>query len=155
MDKLIQQSVFLPCSPEIAFQMFTVNRHLEQWLTQEADVEPVAGGKYELFWAPNDKENDSTIGCKVLAVEPNKLLSFEWKGTRKLKHVMNEVRPLTHVMVFFLPQAEGTEIHLLHTGWRDTPEWEEAKQFFTMAWNMSFQSLQKYLAKQEVEKCCE
>jgi uncharacterized protein YndB with AHSA1/START domain len=155
MDLLIQQSVFLPCPPAAAFQMFTENRHLQNWLTQEADVEPVAGGKYELYWAPADKANDSTIGCKVLAIEPNKLLSFEWKGPRKFKHVMNEVRPLTHVMIFFLPQAEGTEVHLLHTGWRDTPEWEEARQFFEMAWKLSFQSLQKYVQQQEVEKCCE
>ncbi|UCD26759.1 MAG: SRPBCC domain-containing protein [Candidatus Bathyarchaeota archaeon] len=80
MDRIIYQSTSLKCDLQIAFEMFTINEHLEKWLTQVADVEPKVGGKYELFWNPEDKENDSTIGCKILALHLNKLLSFEWKG---------------------------------------------------------------------------
>ena len=78
-DKIIYHSTRLKCDLKKAFQMFTVNKHLEKWLTQVADVEPKVGGKYELFWNPQDRENDSTIGCKILALQPNKFLSFEWK----------------------------------------------------------------------------
>lgn len=97
MDKVIHKSVKLSCGPAQAFQFFTGSEHLASWLTNAAEVEPVAGGKYELFWAPDDRENDSTIGCKVLAIEENKLLVFEWKGTRQFASLMNEARPLTHV----------------------------------------------------------
>lgn len=86
-----------------------------------ADVEPKVGGKYELFWNPEDKENDSTIECKVLALHLNKFLSFEWKGPKQFRHFMNDVRPLTNVVIAFVPYVEGTEVHLLHNGWRDTP----------------------------------
>nr|WP_241254428.1 SRPBCC domain-containing protein [Brevibacillus sp. SYP-B805] len=152
---MIQLSLQINRPVEEVFRMFTVNEHLQGWLTQEANVEPMVGGRYELYWNPANKEVDSTIGCKVLAIEENKLLAFEWKGSSQFHHVMNEVRPLTHVMVFFYPREEGTEIHLLHTGWRDTPEWEEAREWFTKAWSMSFSSLEKYLNRQSVEKCCE
>ena len=143
MDKVIYQSIKLGNTPQNAFKMFTENEHLEKWLTNEADVEPRVGGKYELFWVPGDMENNNTLGCKVLALDPGKLISFEWKGPPQYRF-MNEVIPLTHVVVTFIPCEEGTEIHLIHTGWRDTPEWEEARQWFDKAWMLAFSDLQEY-----------
>ena len=144
MDKIIYHSISLKCKPHKAFELFTINKHLERWLTKVADVEPKVGGKYELFWNPEDRENDSTIGCKILAIAPSKFLSFEWKGPKQFKHFMNNVRPLTNVVIFFIPHAEETEVHLLHTGWRDTSEWEEARQWFSKAWEMALSELQNY-----------
>ena len=149
MDKVIYHLTTLKCSPEKASEMFTVNEHLERWLTESADVEAQVGGKYELYWNPEDRENDSTIGCKILALRPNRLLSFEWKGPKQFKHFMNEIRPLTNVVVSFIPSPEGTEVHLLHTGWRDTPEWEEARQWFDKSWRMALTELDKYVTGRE------
>jgi uncharacterized protein YndB with AHSA1/START domain len=152
MDKIIYHSTKLKCDAQKAFEMFTVNKHLEKWLANVADVEPEVGGKYELFWNPADRENDSTIGCKILALQPNKFLSFEWKGPKQFKHFMNERRPLTNVAVIFFPSKKGTEIHLLHTGWEATREWEEARQWFDKAWLTALTELQKYVDKIETEK---
>jgi uncharacterized protein YndB with AHSA1/START domain len=125
--------------------MFTVNKHLEKWLTKIADVEAKVGGKYELFWNPEDKENDSTIGCKILSIQPNRFLSFEWKGAKQFKHIMNEVRPLTNVVAFFIPTNEGTEVHILHTGWRETEEWKKGFEWFERTWTMVLTELEKYV----------
>jgi uncharacterized protein YndB with AHSA1/START domain len=148
LDKIIDRSVILKCSPSKAFEMFTIDKHLEKWLAASAEVEPKVGGRYELFWNPDDKENDSTIGCKVLAISPDKLLSFEWKGPKQFKHFMNNVRPLTNVTVLFIPFQGSTEIHLLHTGWRDTTEWEEARQWFDKAWGNALVELNSYVLSQ-------
>ncbi len=145
MDKIIYHSIILECLPHDAFEFFTVNKHLEQWLTKEADVEPIVGGKYELFWVPEDKENDSTIGCKILVFQHDKFLNFEWKGPKMYKHFMNNAKPLTNVTVFFIPIDGVTEIHLLHTGWRDSPEWEEARKWFDEQWRLSFAKLLEYV----------
>ena len=80
MDKILCIETTLSCTLEEAYDLFTVNEKLETWLTTKADVEPVVGGKYELFWNPQDRENDSTIGCKVLALSRPNYLNFEWKG---------------------------------------------------------------------------
>jgi uncharacterized protein YndB with AHSA1/START domain len=149
MDKIIYRSVKLSCDPHQAFEMFTENHHLGKWLTQSAEVEAEVGGKYELFWNPKDRENDSTIGCKILAIQPNKFLSFEWKGAKQFKHFMNNVRPLTNVNVFFIPGNQETEVHLLHTGWRETAEWEQAREWFVMAWTKAFSDLKKYMNEYE------
>ena len=122
MDKIICHSAKLQCDVRRAFEMFIVNAHLEKWLTEVANVEPVVGRKFELFWNPTDRENDSTIDCKILAIEPNKLLCFDWKGPKQFKHFMNERRPLTNVVVFFVPHGQETEVYLLHTGWENTPD---------------------------------
>lgn len=149
MDKVIYQSVLLKCDPQKAFEMFTLNEHLEKWYAQIADVDPKVGGKYELFWNPDDRENDSTIGCKILTIQPGKFLSFEWKGPKQFKHFMNGVRPLTNVAVSFIPCSDGTEVHVLHTGWRETPEWEEARQWFVKSWEMVLSELEKYVNKDD------
>lgn len=147
MNKIIHQSTRLYCDPHQAFQMFTVNELLQSWLTTLADVEPVAGGKYELFWDPKDRESDSTIGCKVTAIEPDQFLSFEWKGPKQFQHFMNDADPLTHVVVFFISSVEGgkpcTDVHVIHTGWRSSPEWEEARQWFEKGWSAPLEKLRK------------
>ena len=146
MDKIIHHSITLERTSQEVFELFTVNEHLKKWLTNAAYVEPKVGGKYELYWDPTDKENESTIGCKILALVPFKLLCFEWKGPSQFKHFMNTVRPLTHVAVFFSPSSKGTEVHLIHSGWGDTKEWEEARLWFEKAWVKAFSKLQN-LAK--------
>ncbi len=125
--------------------MFTNNDLLTSWLTNLADVDPRVGGKYELFWVPEEKENNSTIGCKITALEPGKLLAFEWKGPIFYKEFMNVSDPLTHVAVMFLdsPEEGHTEVHLLHSGWRKGEEWEEARIYFVKAWAKAFNDLKQ------------
>lgn len=103
--------------------MFTVSEKLATWLMEAAEVGPTRGGKYELFWDPSDRENNSTIGCRVTALKPDTLIAFDWKGPVQFQHVMNNEGRLTHVVVLFVP-AEGaapqeTEVHLIHSGWGD------------------------------------
>lgn len=142
MNKILNLSVRLRCDTGRAFSMFTVNEMLQSWLTVIADVEPRVGGKYELFWDRGDRENNSTAGCRITAIEENKFIAFEWKGPSQFKHFMNNVIPLTHVVVFFIPQIEGnipyTEVHLIHSGWGGSVEWEEARKWFEQAWKGAF-----------------
>ena len=151
MDKILHHSVRLCCDAVEAFKMFTNNKHLQSWLCVLANVEPIVGGKYELFWNPEDKENDSTHGCKITAIEPGKFLSFEWRGPKQYKHFMNNADPLTHVVVFFIPQAQEntrvscTEVHVIHSGWRNSQEWESARQWFERVWSMVLEELKKHV----------
>jgi len=149
MEKVQHHTVTVNCDPHKAFELFTRNEHLEKWLTVEADVEPKAGGKYELFWNPSDKENDSTIGCRVTTFLQDRLLGFDWKGPLEYKDVMNDADPLTLVSVFFLPvEAEDglrTVVHLIHSGWRSAPEWEDPWKYFDNAWALCFKRLDQYV----------
>lgn len=147
MDRIIHRRVSLRCDVRRAFEKFTINESIQSWLAPLAHVEPREGGRYELFWDLETREQNSTIGCKVTAIERDKFLSFEWKGPTQYLHFMNDSDPLTHVVVFFIPRMEDgvafTEIHLIHSGWRGSPEWEEARQWFERAWRVSFEELER------------
>jgi uncharacterized protein YndB with AHSA1/START domain len=144
MSKIIHQSVSLNCNAVEAFQEFTTAERLTRWLAADAEVEPKVGGKYELFWDVEERDKNSTRGCRITALEPAKLLAFDWKGPEQFQHLMNVAHPLTHVTIFFLPLSEAaTEVRLIHTGWGDTPAWDEARQWFESAWSGAFASLKK------------
>jgi uncharacterized protein YndB with AHSA1/START domain len=147
MDKIISLSAKLHCTSQEAFQYFIDDTLLEKWLAAVAEVEPSVGGKYELFWDPNDRENNSTIGCKITAMQPEKFICFEWRSPAQFKHFANQADPLTHVVVFFIPDDDGTEVHLIHSGWRSTAEWLEAYAWQERAWQIAFSALQKFANK--------
>lgn len=144
-DKIITVNAILNCTIDSAFSYFTENGLLTKWLTVKADVEMKEGGKYELFWTPDDPDptNNSTYGCKVLAVERPYYFNIEWTGNIDQKGFMNNVRPLTNVTVFFTPVANTeTKVTLVHTGWRPGAEWESARQYFINAWRGALNQLQ-------------
>jgi uncharacterized protein YndB with AHSA1/START domain len=143
MDKIIHLSLKLRCDSHHAFELFTDNQLLESWLVDVAEVELIISGKYELFWEPDDRENNSTIGCKITALETDQLIAFEWRSPKQYKHFANNADPLTHVVVSFYPEGEWTTVHLVHSGWRGTPEWEEARQWQEQAWGIAFNTLEK------------
>jgi len=137
MENIIQLRLEIHCDINSAFDMFTQNRFLESWLTVKAEVEPKIGGKFELFWEPENREDNSTSGCKVTSIEQNKFISFDWKGPVQFKSFMNIADPLTHVIVFFSHKDINpniTVINLFHTGWRNDPEWKQARDYFEKAW---------------------
>ncbi len=155
MDKIIQVSAALNCPLASAFEYFSKNELLERWLTAKADVDMKPGGKYELFWSPDDPDltNNSTYGCKVLSVNKPYYFSIEWTGNKDHKSFMNVVRPLTNVTVFFSKVSDTkTIVTLLHTGWRTGKDWDGAYQFFTNAWNGAFRSLENLVNKGDTER---
>ena len=147
-DKIVRVTVVLNCSADQAFRYFTENDLLTKWLTAKADVELKEGGKYELFWTPQDTDltNNSTFGCKVLSFERPYYLNVEWRGNANHKDFMNNVRPLTNVTVVFHElNDKSTKVTLLHTGWRQDKNWEEAREFFINAWKGAFKQLEEIL----------
>jgi hypothetical protein len=142
MDRVIHCAANLRCQPAEALEHFVSKPLLESWLATIAEVEPVVGGRYELFWDPADRDNDSTIGCRITALEPGLILAFEWKSPRQYKHFANSSDPLTHVVVTFSQTADGTRVHLIHSGWRGTPEWQEAADWQEQAWTLALRALE-------------
>ncbi|MHA1913283.1 MAG: SRPBCC family protein [Promethearchaeota archaeon] len=147
MENIIQITEEIDCEISTAFNYFTTNKLIESWLTEKADVEPQIGGKYELFWDHEDRENNSTIGCKITGIENEKYISFDWKGPIQFKPFMNTADPLTHVIVFFSSNnPDKTTIHLFHTGWRSDSEWQNAREYFERAWSNALNELKKTVA---------
>jgi uncharacterized protein YndB with AHSA1/START domain len=142
-DRIIHLSVYLPVGVPRAFEYFTRVKLLEEWLAPAASVEARVGGRYELFWEPSDRENNSTVGCRVTALSENQFLSFQWRSPKQFKTFANGADPLTHVVVVFLPEGARTRVHLIHSGWRSAAEWEEARAWQERAWTGALAKLER------------
>jgi uncharacterized protein YndB with AHSA1/START domain len=141
-DRVVHVTTLLAVPPARAFEYFTRTDLLTAWLTAAAEVEPRVGGKYELFWEPSDRESNSTVGCRITALQADELLAFQWRSPRQFKAFANGADPLTHVVVVFIREGTGTRIHLVHSGWRSSPEWEEARTWQERAWSGAFKELE-------------
>ena len=149
MQKIIQIEIELDCGVYEVFNFFTINEKLESWLPEKAEVEPKVGGKFELFWDPQNREINSTIGCKITSIEKNKFISFEWKGPERFQSFMNFCDPLTHVVVVFSSSSDDpkkTTLFLFHSGWRDDPDWQKARDYFKNAWSGALTNLKEKLS---------
>lgn len=129
-------------SIEEAWKLWTDPEKLTKWLTVAAKVEPQVGGLYELFWDPDHPEQNSTLGCKILEMESNKMISFEWKGPVPFADIMN-VYPLPTWVRITLSTVgkDQTAIRLEHFGWKSGSHWNEAKTWQTNAWTQAFSQL--------------
>lgn len=110
---------------------------LAAWLCLRASVEATVGGAYELFWNPDASrpESDSTIGCRILALDPPRLLRFTWRGSDDVADVMNVPgAPTTQVQVELVPAGKGTHLEVVHSGWGEGAGWERARAWFDRAW---------------------
>lgn len=144
-SKVIHLVTTLGCPPAVAFAHFTRPEKLTEWLSEAAEVKAEVGGEYELFWEPDRRDRNSTLGCRVTAVTPDQLLAFEWKSPAQFAAFANAADPLTHVVVALVPVGGSTVAHLTHTGWRSTADWEEARAWQECAWRMALDTLAKLL----------
>jgi uncharacterized protein YndB with AHSA1/START domain len=129
-----------------AFAYFSNNALLQAWLAPKASVNAKVGGPYELFWEPPNRADNSTIGCRVTAAQPDQLLAFQWRSPKQFKPFANGADPLTHVVVSFAPDATDarkTRVILIHSGWRSTARWEEARRWQERAWRLALGELER------------
>jgi uncharacterized protein YndB with AHSA1/START domain len=153
MENIISIKEEFDCDINTAFKMFTEGTYLKKWLTEEAEVDPKLGGKFELFWDLANKHRNSTIGCKITGIEKDKFVSFNWKGPVEFQHFMNSADPLTHVIVFFSQDDNNpmkTTTHLFHTGWRKNTEWQKARNYFENAWSKALHGLEQKIENKSI-----
>lgn len=137
-----------PVSVSEAWSLWTDSGKLEQWLTAKANVEARLGGPYELFWDPSTPSDNSTLGCKVMALAPHRLLAFEWRGPVPFADLMNvEPFPTWASVSFEAIAPNETHIHFRHSGWGTGERWDAARDWQKNAWSLAFDELIKSLSE--------
>ena len=85
---------------------------LEQWL-MKSDFQPVVGHKFHFIGGCID-EGHTAARCEVLEVIPHSRLVYSWQTNS-----LADARPFDSTVVWTLiPKDNGTELQLLHTGFR-------------------------------------
>ena len=117
-----------PFPPERLWRALTQPHLIEEWLMKN-DFEPVVGHRFDL------RADWGSVECRVLAVEPNKTLSYAW-----------EALGLQSVVTWTLaPTSTGTHLRMEQSGFRD--DQQQAYQGAKYGWQQFFANLEQVLAR--------
>jgi uncharacterized protein YndB with AHSA1/START domain len=114
----------MPHSLEKVWRALTQGPLIEEWLMKN-DFEPVVGHRFDL------RADWGVVECQVLAVEPNKALSYAW-----------EALGLKSVVTWTLtPTSTGTHLRMEQSGFR--PDQQQAYQGAKYGWQKFFAGLER------------
>ena len=118
----------IPHPPEKIWRALTQPHLIEEWLMKN-DFEPVVGHRFDL------RADWGSVDCQVLAVEPNKTLSYTW-GAYGLGSVVTWT---------LTPTSTGTHLRMEHSGFR--PGQKQAYGGAKAGWQQFFTKLEQVLAR--------
>ena len=130
---IVERDLAFP--PEKIWRALTQPHLMEEWLMKN-DFKPVVGHNFILRMEPQPNWN-GVIDCRVLAVEPNKTLSYTW-GALGLESA---------VTFTLTPTPAGTYLRMEQTGFRsDRPQNYQGARY---GWQKFFANLEQVLARIE------
>jgi uncharacterized protein YndB with AHSA1/START domain len=130
---VVEREISFP--PEKIWRALTQPHLIEEWLMKN-DFKPVVGHSFSLRgdWG-------GVLDCEVLAVEPNRMLSYTWN----FKHD-DAAYNLRSVVTFTLtPTGTGTHLRMEQSGFR--PEQKQAFGGAHAGWQKFFANLDQLLAR--------
>ena len=125
-----------PFPPEKLWHALTQPHLIADWLMQN-DFAPVIGHKFNLRG-----EWGGVLDCEVLAIEPNKCLSYTWN------HAHDDAAfNLASVVTFTLtPTAAGTHLRMEQAGFK--PDQNQAYGGAKFGWQKFFGNLEQLLGRE-------
>ena len=120
----------IPFAPEKIWRALTQPHLIEEWLMKN-DFKPVVDHRFQLRgdWGAAD--------CQVLAIEPNKSLSYTWVAMG-----------LESVIVWTLsPTSTGTRLRMEQSGFR--PDQTQAYNGAKAGWKQFLAKLEQVLARRD------
>jgi uncharacterized protein YndB with AHSA1/START domain len=140
---LIQVTIPLPTT--MIHRAFTDSDVLDQWMCDEAEVEPRVGGRYSVAW--REPVAFQSVG-EIDVLTPDVDLGFTWRGPKQFEALMNAPAPKTRVYVRLQDSPEGIDVTLEHQGWKSGPAWEEARSWHFQLWDDRLHRLKDYLLRE-------
>ncbi|HZY70248.1 MAG TPA: SRPBCC domain-containing protein [Thermoplasmata archaeon] len=139
---LIQITVPLPTA--MILGAFTDATQLAGWLCTEAEVEPKAGGRYDLTFS--EPEAFTSHGT-VTALTPEVDIGFTWEPPAAYRALLATRGDASTVYVRLQESPEGIDVTLEHAPWGAGDEWEEARSWHFRLWDERLHGLKEFLLK--------
>jgi uncharacterized protein YndB with AHSA1/START domain len=118
----------MPHPPEKVWRALTQPHLIDEWL-MKTDFKPVVDHRFTL------RAEWGTVECQVMAIEPNKSLSYRW-----------DALGLETVVTWTLtPTSSGTHLRMEQIGFR--PDQQQAYQGAKFGWPKFFANLEQVLAR--------
>jgi uncharacterized protein YndB with AHSA1/START domain len=123
---VVEREVAYP--PEKIWRALTQPHLIEEWLMTN-DFKPVVEHRFNL------RGDWGAVDCQVLAIEPNKTLSYTW-GAMGLESVVTWT---------LTAKGTGTHLRMEQSGFR--PDQEQAYRGAKFGWQKFFANLEQVLAR--------
>ena len=120
----------IPFSPEKIWRALTQPHLIEAWL-MKTDFQPVVGHRFDL------RADWGSVDCEVLAIEPNRTLSYTWAA-----HGLESVVTWT-----LTPAGTGTRLRMEQQGFR--PDQEQAYRGAQFGWKKFLANLDQVLVQED------
>jgi uncharacterized protein YndB with AHSA1/START domain len=129
----IVEQVIVQASAEKIWNAWTTSEGVTSFFAPACNIQLRINGFYEIFFNPDAEPGSrGSDGMRILAIQPNSLLSFTWNAPLEMPNVREQK---THVIVRIIPMDETQSLVILtHDGWGDGEEWDQAYKYFAVAW---------------------
>ncbi|MGA8198331.1 MAG: SRPBCC domain-containing protein [Acetobacteraceae bacterium] len=118
----------IPYPPEKIWRALTQPHLIEEWL-MKTDFKPVVGHRFDF------RADWGAVDCQVMALEPNKMLSYTWAAYG-----------LESVVTWTLtPSSRGTHLRMEQSGFR--ADQQQAYRGAKGGWPQFFVNLEQLLAR--------
>jgi uncharacterized protein YndB with AHSA1/START domain len=125
--------------PETVFRALTDAGELTKWFPSSAESDPRPGGAFTYKYEFDDSSKNHVMTNKYEDVTPSRRVSYPWKTPHGMTHVE-----------FTLESRDGeTELRLVHSGWRESDDWQQSKEMHREGWGFFLDNLKSYLERGE------
>jgi uncharacterized protein YndB with AHSA1/START domain len=138
-DRSIVMMFIVDGSPEEHFELWSTAQGTRRFFGEDAHIDLRQGGAYEIYFLPRDNpqsDANSTKGARLLWMQKNRELAFEWKAPPFAGELNVEPFP-TWVEVSFAPlagNAHKTQVRVAHHGLGRGENWDLVYEFFVRGW---------------------
>ncbi len=148
-DRELRQEFQFNAPLNKVWNCWTTEEGVQNFLCNNCTIGNAPGDPYEVYFATNlPKGKQGSENCTILATEPMKRFTFTWNAPPTLPNVRNQ-----HTVVelrFKELDDSTTRLTLIHRGWGEGPEWDQAYTYFQRAWfEIVIPRLKKYLSGED------
>jgi uncharacterized protein YndB with AHSA1/START domain len=132
-DRVIQGEVTVNAGVDAVWDAWTTPDGVVSFFAPACNIDLRVDGPYEiLFDADAEPGSRGADGVRILAIQPKRMLGFTWNAPLHLPEVRKQ---WTHVVIRLFPLGpERTRVTILHDGWGEGGEWDQAFEYFKRAW---------------------
>ena len=135
-SNVIRKETITTATLEDAWKAWTTVEGVTSFFVPKAMIDPVAGGRYELFSSLKaPKGFQGTESCKILAIEPLKHLAFEFIAPPQFPNV-RRLRTRVDLTLGQVSEGGAVKLDLVHSGFQEGEEWDEFFEFSIWNWDL-------------------
>ena len=133
-ERVIASQITVPAPVAKVWHAWTTEEGAVSFFAPQRNIDLRPGGAYEMIFDLDvEHGKQGGEGMVVLAIQPERMLSFTWNAPPHLPSVRGQ---MTHVVIrLFETEAGATIVTLRHDGWGTGNEWDDAFQYFSSAWS--------------------